>query len=422
MPTEQQIIQSIRWKRSPEYCADRLGIDVDLYNRLRSEAIEKYGRANIFLGEIESDLDTFEYITALEGKIIENINMDSGTGTLTGLISDRPLSPEEIEVKYKIDKSKWRLSAYWNKEQTSGKYLVSANITQLKPGQIDPETYQKNFQEFLNTYRPQSAPINSHYQPTEDKECVALILPKQDAHFNKYDIMGKNNIHYRFEIIRKHTEKLLKKTSATNYIEEIVYVVGSDQFNSEWTGTTTKGTNQVNILTYEGGFVEICNHEVSIINMLLEYAGKVHVKFIPGNHDQYVGWHLISWLQAYYREQSNIHFDSSILNRKYHKFGNTAIMLNHGDVLKANELAHKFPIEYKEKWSQCDHYICLVGDKHHELSKDVHGIKFYQVPQLSNARGYWDDKQGHTCSKAEMLGFVITQANGISDILKEILQ
>lgn len=78
-------------------------------------------------------------------------------------------------------------------------------------------------------------------------------------------------------------------------------------------------------------------------------------------------------------------------------------------------------MEFKEEWSNCDYYYSFVGDKHHEMSKDIHGIKFYQIPQLSNAKSYWDDKQGHTSSKAEMTAFVITSTQGLTDIYKEIL-
>jgi UDP-2,3-diacylglucosamine pyrophosphatase LpxH len=175
------------------------------------------------------------------------------------------------------------------------------------------------------------------------------------------------------------------------------------------------------LLLYQESFKLISNHEIVILNTLLTFSKKVKVVFIPGNHDEYVGWNLINLLETYYRNESSIEFDSSIDNTKYHKFGNSAIMLNHGDAIKPVDLAQKFPIGFKHSWSQCDNYYIFTGDKHTELSMDIKGIKFYRVPQLSNAKSKWDDKQGYIDSKAEMTAFVITETNGMSDIYKEII-
>jgi hypothetical protein len=214
---------------------------------------------------------------------------------------------------------------------------------------------------------------------------------------------------------------MLKKANTLNSIDEIVYIIGSDQFNSEWTNLTTKGTPQQNIYSYQESFKLISNHEIEVLNTLLTYSRKVKVVYIPGNHDEFVGWNLINLLEVYYRNDSSIEFDSSTENTKYHKFGNSAIMLNHGDAIKADDLAKKFPIGFKANWSECDNYYIFSGDKHTELAKDINGIKFYRVPQLSNAKSKWDDKQGYIDSKAEMTAFVITETNGMSDIYKEIL-
>lgn len=398
---EEKILKSAKHRLSTKVINKRFGISKEEYVVIKNRLLGKSTETTV-------------------SKITERMDLEKGEGTYTGIISDRPLSPEEIEEKYRIDKTKWKLSSFWNKEQSNGKFLVSANVSQLKIEKALEETFTEEFTNFLKSYKPKEVKCTikdsiKKYPP------VAIVLPKQDAHFNKFDIMGNNNIEERFKEIYKATEYLVFKAKAVSNVEEIFYVVGSDQFNSEWTSLTTKGTPQQNILTYEAAFTEICNHEISIIDLLITNTSKLHIKFVPGNHDQYVGWHLITWLEAYYRNHSNVVFDTSILNRKYFSYGNSAIMLNHGDTLKGRDLAHKFPIEYKDGWSNCNNYYIFTGDKHHEKSEDIHGIKHYQIPQLSKAKSYWDDKEGHTCTKAEMTGFVITKHNGMSDILKSII-
>lgn len=416
MISQEQLIKQLRQKKSPEYSAARLGISVQEYLELKESIIEEYGSLTaIYEYEVLN-----ESSSPTETSWDHQINLDKGTATYKGLITDHPLEPEEIEKLYKIDNKRWKLSGYWNKQVGDGKYHVSANVTQIKEGDTDNALLQQGFVDFISTMKvPEASP--KIIQEKADKEAACLILPKQDAHFNKFDIMGDNNIHSRFKNILTATKKIVNKASNINHLHEIVYVVGSDQFNSEFTGLTTKGTPQQNILTYEGAFGEICQHEIDVINYLAAHTDKLVISFVPGNHDQYVGWHLITWLQAYYRNDTSIKFDTSIVNRKYYKFGTSAIMLNHGDVLKFAQLAGIFPQEFRESWSKCSNFYIFTGDKHHEKSQEIQGIKIYQIPQLSNARSYWDDKHGYTTGKAEMTGFVVTFSEGLSDILKTII-
>jgi hypothetical protein len=311
-----------------------------------------------------------------------------------------------------IDPSKYNIKSVWTKTKDT------SVLATLKSETLDPEAFRKEFTDFLKTYKPRAPKVQSPKAQTKDKVC--LIIPKQDAHFNKFDIKGENDIDERFNDVIHATLGILEQVQLSSFIEEVVYVVGSDQFNSEWTSCTTKGTPQQNILSYHQAFRAICDHEVVIIKSLLMRSGKVRVVFVPGNHDQYVGWHLVDWLETYFRSNSRVEFDSNPDNTKYHRYNNTAIMLNHGDDMRAPDLANKFPIGFKKQWSLCDHYYIFTGDKHHEKSYDFNGIRFFQVPQLSKARSGWDDKKGFE-DKAEMVVFSITRQKGMSKIYKEIL-
>jgi hypothetical protein len=187
---------------------------------------------------------------------------------------------------------------------------------------------------------------------------------------------------------------------------------------------TTKGTPQQNTDDYQKSFEEICNHEIDMVNLLLRSAEYVEVIYISGNHDEYAGWHLISWLAAYFRNDvadERISFDTDTNYRKYVSFGSTAMMFNHGDAIKPSKLASLFPMEFRDEWSYFDHFYIFTGDKHHELSQDFNGIKFYQIPAFSKAKGKWDDKHGYTCSKGEVTAFLIEMSQGMTNIFKQYL-
>jgi hypothetical protein len=88
--------------------------------------------------------------------------------------------------------------------------------------------------------------------------------------------------------------------------------------------------------------------------------------------------------------------------------------------MKPKDLATKFPIIAKDKWSSFDNYFVITGDKHHEVAHDFNGVRTYQVPQLSTAKSAWDDKKGHSCSKAESVLFLFEE-DGLSAILRKTI-
>ncbi len=143
--------------------------------------------------------------------------------------------------------------------------------------------------------------------------------------------------------------------------------------------------------------------------------------YVAGNHDEFVGWHMVNWLQTYFRNTDRLTIDDSPKYRKYVSYGNSALMFNHGDAIKPAKLAGLFPIEYRDQWSFHHNFYIFTGDKHHEVSHDFNGIKFYQIPAFSNAKSLWDDKNGHTMSKGEVTAFLIDQAEGMTNIFKQYL-
>lgn len=407
---------------SPKYLTNGAGFLSKKWGVSKEEIYEARSQAReILYGEVKKQVDTIETVVGdLSEKVVQlEENFKDKTAVLSYKGPKEVKTKEDLIRECNIDLSQWEITKMvqnaWGKEGNQN-YQVKAWLAPIKAETV----FNGEFREFLKDYTP--APKVLRIEPKNNKGRVCLVFPKQDAHFNKYDVGNENNILKRFEDDKRTVVNMLSKAVVNNHLEEVLYVVGSDSINSEFTSATTKGTPQVNILSYQEAFRAICDHEVDIITSLLSYSDRVKILFVPGNHDQYVGWHLIDWLEGYFRLQGDrLSFDSLIDNTKYHRYHNAAIMFNHGDAIKPAALAQKFPIGFKKEWSLCDFYFVFTGDKHTELSKDFGGIKFYQVPQLSNAKSGWDLKNGYDSSKAEATAFVITSDNGMSDIYKEII-
>jgi hypothetical protein len=416
MPENQSLLyqleQMLHWKKSKKFYADKLNItenEVDeLMKELRDSQIAR------------EDAETANYIGELEDTIVRFIeDVQKGTGEIVLNSKEEIKSLEELIEKCKIDTDKWEITKYvqnyWGNVDTPH-YQVKAWLGKKK----DEQVFQDSFITFLSDYSPVSQEIMSpKLQP--GKSNAALVINKQDAHYNKLDVDGNNDIEERFARMAYRVETILNQATLSNNLEKVIYIIGSDEFNSEFTGTTTRGTPQQNIEGYHKSFEAICDHEILMITLLLNYAKCVDVVYVAGNHDEYVGWHLINWLQTYFRNTDRLTFDCSPRYRKYISYGISAMMFNHGDAMKPAKLAGIFPMEYKDEWSNHDVYYIFTGDKHHELSQDFNGIKFYQIPAFSNAKSGWDEKNGYTCARGEVTAFLIDNKDGMTNIFKQYL-
>ena len=407
-----QLEEILHWKKSKKFYADKLGIaesDVDeLLKELRTrESIIQEAELGNYISELE------ETIVRFEEDILK------GTGEIVINTKDEIKSLDELIVKCKIDTDKWEITKYvqnyWGNSETPH-WQVKAWLGKKSTEQV----FQDAFVDFLDSYKPVSQDVMSP-KWEGNKFPAMLVINKQDSHLNKYDIDGNNDVTDRLANIMYKVEMIANQAQLSNNLDQITYIIGSDEFNSEFTGTTTKGTPQTNTHTYQTSVEYICGHEVLMITMLLQYAENVNVVYVAGNHDEYVGWHMVNWLRTYFRNIERVTFDCSPKYRKYISYGGSALMFNHGDAIKPAKLAALFPIEYREGWSFHNNFYIFTGDKHHEVSHDFNGIKFYQIPAFSNAKSLWDDKNGHTMSKAEVTGFLIEQGSGITNIFKQYL-
>ena len=407
-----QLQSLLSWKKSKKFYAEKLGITENEIEELLKELRSRE--------KVEDDAEIGNYVAELEDVVVKFMeDVVKGTGEVTAQFSEEIKSLDELIEKCKIDTEKWEITKYVQNFWGNGEnphWQVKAWLGKKTAEQV----FQDSFVDFLSTYEPVSQEVMSP-EWVEGKRNAMLVINKQDAHLNKYDIDGDNNIGHRLGQIMYKVETIINQARLSNNLENITYIIGSDEFNSEYSGATTKGTPQTNTHTYHDSFKFICDHEVLMITMLLQYAENVNVVYVAGNHDEFVGWHMITWLDTYFRLTERVHFDCSPKYRKYISYGSSAMMFNHGDAIKPAKLAALFPIEYKNNWSFHENFYIFTGDKHHEVSQDFNGIKFYQIPAFSKAKSLWDDKMGHVMSKAEVTGFLIEQGSGMTNIFKQYL-
>lgn len=401
-------------KKSKQYCADKLGVTISIINDLLSEM----HTAKIAARKERNTTDQIEELEESVTKYFEDI--EKGTGEVVFNSDTEIKTLDELIKKCNIDEKKWEISRfvqnYWGNVKNPH-WQVKAWLA-LKKEQV---SYQDAFLSFLKTYEPSAKQI---YPPCIDKRKPygCLLINKQDAHYNRHDGVNEDDdIEKRFKNIFEKTTTIIDQAKLSNNLNNILYILGSDAFNSESTGMTTGGTPQENFLSFYDAFEKVCAHEVEIINVMLQNSENVEIVFMPGNHDAFAGWHMLNWLKAYYRNTPRLSFDIAPSYRKYVSYGVSAMMFNHGDKIKPERLAAIFPIEFREGWSAHKNFYIFTGDKHTEMSHDFNGIEFYRISAFTTVSSQWEDKNGYIGRKPGVTGFLIDQINGITNIFKQYL-
>jgi hypothetical protein len=230
---KQKVIEKLKLKKHPTYCAAKLNITEKQYVKLKKEALH--------------DAKRHKYLGTPSGKNkrTESINVEKGEGELSGTFDYEPKSSDEIIELLKIDTTKWKLSQYWNK-QMGDHWRVSALISQIK----NPE--KQLFEELLTNWKPKTYKIpKANLVGVKKNNPMCAVMSLQDIHFGK---QGNETIDKDFEDTVKN---LIQRAVPVHYIETMYFVVGGDLINMDtFQGTTTSGTPLDNCMSATDAYIQ----------------------------------------------------------------------------------------------------------------------------------------------------------------------
>ena len=375
-----RVYSTLKWKKSDEHCAEKLGISLKQYKRLKAKVLH-LDKEDV--DELPKKEKVFEF----------KENLEEGTAELKGIALKEPRSVKDIIALLKIDTTKWKLSSYWNKETGDGRWIISALVSQIKKEPIDI------LADVLKNFKPEYKPVTKVFTNDKYSEKVAAVLSIQDLHFGKE---GNKNITSEF---RQAIENLIHRAYLVHNLDRIIYVIGGDILNMDtFNGTTTSGTPVDNEKRAHESYVDAFDALYWSINYIKQFCNELVVVYVPGNHDRLSSYHLAHALEKCFQDPA-IKFKADYSERKIVTYGLNFFAFEHGDVTKKNTplvYATEFPME----WGNTTYRTCYTGHFHSKktmeyITENEHnGFSIKHLPSLCST-DYWHYHNKYVGSKRQ---------------------
>ena len=309
-----------------------------------------------------------------------------------------------------IDKKDVVSVKHW--QSASGDFRFSI-VTKEDCG-LDENQIFDNVNKFIEGYSPEYKKIK------RIKGNHLLVINPADIHIGKYANELETGAKYDSETavsrVLEGVNGLINKAEGFD-IDKVLFCIGNDVLHIDNVyNTTTKGTHQ----DTDGKWWE--HYEIALmlyvkcIEMLREVA-PVDVLHSMSNHDYQSGFHLAHTLKSWFRKADDISFDVSVANRKYYKYGNNLIGLEHGDGAKMDKLPLLMAQEKPKMWSETKFRYWYLHHIHHKVkhkwldAKDFIGVtvEYMRSPSASDS---WHARKGFCGVPKACEGFIHDKESG----------
>jgi hypothetical protein len=254
------------------------------------------------------------------------------------------------------------------------------------------------------------------------KHPYAAVVGLSDFHWGKYSD-EENGENFDREIARKRlftcTEDVLGRMAHFGAPDKLIVPVGSDFLHIDNdSGTTTRGTPQ----DTDGNFYSILETGCILMEEWVEslrQVGPVHLILMNGNHDRAMGFAILLYLKAYFRNAPDVTVSEEKTPRQYIAYGKNLIGFVHGDgVSKTKDLAGHMAREAAPDWAGCPYRTVYTGHLHYEKTEtdSAYGVTRRQLPSLSGP-DRWHARSGYVGSPKSLPVYLHDKERGLVAVI-----
>ena len=240
------------------------------------------------------------------------------------------------------------------------------------------------------------APHLSSYHKSYKHKGLLLEFPIMDLHLGKLAWALETGQNYDLKIAanlyKKTVQDLLSKVHQINLpIEMALFPVGQDFFHTDTAKNTTTAGTPMDIDVRAPKMYALGVDLLFWTAELLRSIAPLKIIFVPGNHDELLGYCALYSLHSVYKNHEHVFVDLSPSPRKYFRWGNTLLGFSHGK--EGKRIEHLMQQEAAADWGETLFHEWHLGDLHHEEAKEVGGVKIRRISSIT-ATDAWHAKKG----------------------------
>ena len=418
--------EKINW----EHIKEKFNIPLH-YDTLRKSSQTAYGGAFVakYYKQKEEDKEVVSVEQAKAKYGAEtSINKD-GSRTSDKLIEMSEEQAKDVDYMLKahgFDIVSWELVSVknniWNvySKQDGVSTLYSSKITvkPLSEYKWNEEDVAKLFTNLQTDISKKTDIIPKQYE----NNGRLLVVPISDFHFGLVSDIFSNGNDYNLEIAEKLFFEVINDVLENNKgkkFEKVLFVAGNDATNSDnISSTTTHGTPQNDCALWFTIVERLTSILIKGIDLLTAIA-PVDVLYVPSNHDMHTTFGIMQTIGAWYRLDENVSVDTSPLPRKYYQFGKNTLAYSHD--MKVKEALKIVSTEAKDKWSNSNRIILMLGHLHQSMEYEKQGM--LEILRLPTISGYsrWTSQKGYVQTERKNQAFIIDYDKGIKETQNTIL-
>jgi len=365
----EQLEQMLHWKKSKKVYAEKLGVTEETVDELLKELRER--------DRVRDDAEVAHYIDVLEEMVIK-VNNEKGTLESTIETNFEPKDDLELARLHKINLDKYKISNYWTKQKSNGKFTSSVFATLKQPKDYTAEDFSK----FLENYEPKILYVNKD-EDERGYEEVDIEVSIADFHLAKKTLEGETMEDKKIQYLST-LHNLIEKVRNSYSIDTIVFPISNDFFHTDnYQNQTTQGTPQDVLVGYDNEYEAGFDLLVTSINYLRSVSKHVEVILVQGNHDRTKSFYLAHALEVFFKGSTDVGFQREHSTTKSIVLGSTFIGYHHGNC-KIDDLPLLFATGKDGfDFGAAKYREVHTGDKHHYMAKEVKGVRIQQMPSLS---------------------------------------
>lgn len=278
--------------------------------------------------------------------------------------SYRITSLDDLIQACQIDLGIWEVERHIiNKWETGRDQVTLVQVKAWLRRRVEADLYEA-LEEQITQIKTHAPRYNQPVPLAADGEY--LFVPSlYDIHFGSRAVDSRHSLQTAARDYKAAVDALMSRALALNMpIKRVLFVPGNDALHTDnLTSTTSNGTAVETAVDIRDA--------ISILIDCLVYAverfaliAPVDVVPVESNHDRLNSYWMGKILEAYFINHPGVSVDIDRNPRKYYRFGQTLIGLEHGDKIKPDRLALIMATEAKADWARTTFREWLTGHWH----------------------------------------------------------